>query len=99
MDIEQEEKQLVKSFSEYAKKYGEIKTQEEGTEIIVPTTDSIRFSILGDFVSVSINKDETPEKSATIGIDCYRITQKLRFTSHKPFEFDDQDWELGTEQK
>lgn len=94
MSIEQEEARLVEAFAEYAKKYGEIKTKEEGTEIIVPETDSIRFSIMGDFVSVSIKKDEIPEKCATIGIDCFRITEKLRFTSHTPFEFDDEDWDL-----
>ena len=91
MSIEQEEARLVEAFAAYAKKYGEIKTKEEGTEIIVPETDSIRFSIMGDFVSVSIKKDEIPEKCATIGIDCFRITEKLRFTSHTPFEFDDED--------
>jgi hypothetical protein len=64
-------------------------TQDDGTEIIVPENDCIRFSIMGDFVSVSIAKGEAPEKSATIGIDCFRITQKLRFTSHTPFEFDE----------
>ncbi len=94
MGIEQEEERLVEAFAEYAKKYGEIKTQEEGTEIIVPGSDCIRFSIMGDFVSVSIVKGETPEKSATIGIDCFRITEKLRFTSHTPFEFDDEEWDL-----
>lgn len=94
MEIEQEEKRLVAAFAEYAKKSGEIKTQEDGTEIIIPENDCIRFSIMGNFVSVSIAKGESPEKCATIGIDCFRITEKLRFTSHTPFEFDDEDWEL-----
>ncbi len=31
MEIEQEEKRLVAAFAEYAKKSGEIKTQEDGT--------------------------------------------------------------------
>lgn len=93
MSIEEEELRLVKAFAEYAGKYGEIKTQEEGTEIIVPENDCIRFSIMGDFVSVSLQKNEQPEKCATIGIDCFRITEKLRFTSHTPFEFDE-DWDL-----
>ena len=94
MDIEQEEQRLVTAFAEYAKKNGAIKTKEEGTEIIIPESDCIRFSIMGDFVSVSIAKKEAPEKCATIGIDCFRITQKLRFTSHTPFEFEDEDWDL-----
>ncbi len=88
-EIDKEEQRLIEEFAKYAKKYGEIKTMEEGTEIIVPEVDTIRFSILGDFVSVSIGKNESPEKSATIGIDCFRITQKLRFTSHTYFEFDE----------
>lgn len=94
MGIEEEEKRLVTAFAEYARKSGEIKTQEEGTEIIIPESDCIRFSIMGDFVSVSIAKGESPEKAATIGIDCFRITEKLRFTSHPPFEFDDDEWDL-----
>ena len=94
MDLEKEEARLVKAFAEYAQKNGAIKTQDEGTEIIIPESDCIRFSIMGNFVSVSIAKGESPEKSATIGIDCFRITEKLRFTSHTPFEFDDEDWDL-----
>jgi hypothetical protein len=94
MTIEQAEQRLIKSFADYAKKYGEIRTKEEGTEIIVSENDCIRFSIMGDFVSVSIGKNELPEKCATIGIDCFHITQKLRFTSHTPFEFEDEDWDL-----
>ncbi len=93
MSIEQEEKRLIEAFAEYAQKSGDIKTQEEGTEIIVPESDCLRFSIMGDFVTVSIRKGESPEKCATIGIDCFRITPKLRFASHTAFEFDD-DWEL-----
>lgn len=95
MSIEQEEQRLVEAFASYASKFGDIKTKEEGTEIIVPKSDCIRFSIMGDFVSVSIAKAEIPEKCATIGIDCFRITEKLRFTSHTPFEFDEDDeWDL-----
>lgn len=94
MDIEREEQRLVKAFAEYAGKYGDIKTKEEGTEIILPENDSIRFSIMGDFVSVSIALGELPEKCAIVAIDCFRITQKLRFTSHTPFEFGDEEWDL-----
>ncbi len=78
---------MIEEFAEYARKYGEIETKEEGREIIVPGTDSRRFSVLGDFISVSIIENESPEKASTIGIDCYRTTQKLRFAAHKAFAF------------
>lgn len=93
-EIEKEEKRLVEAFAEYAKKHGDSKTKEEGTEIIIPESDIVRFSIMGDFVSVSIAQGQLPEMCAIIAIDCYRITQKLRFTSHTPFQFEEDEWDL-----